>query len=115
MKITINKELFQWEKNRFVEIVELGDTDIQPTSIQFYNSKSSYGPNVEIIDNKAKIPNYLLKEKLPIVAVACYETEEKSIVLARRVFKVLQRAKPEFYNDDEDTSKDIIYDGGEEV
>ena len=114
MILKINKELFQWEKNRKVEII-CEDNESKPTSIQFYNKKSSYGSEVSIVDNYAVIPNYLLKQSLPIVAVACLNSESENLVLTRRVFKVLARVKPEFYQDEEDTSKDIIYDGGEEI
>ena len=115
MKLKIDKELFQWEKNRKIEIIYENSFEKEPTSIQFYNAKVPYGPNVSIQDNKAIIPNYLLKQNLPITAAACYDSDNESIVLTRREFKVLKRTKPEFYQDDDDTSKDIIYDGGEEL
>lgn len=115
MKLKIDKELFQWEKNRKVEIVYEDDQEKKPTSIQFYNAKASYGPNVLIENNSAIIPNYLLAQNLPIIAAACLDSEDESIVLTRREFKVLKRVKPELYQDEDDTSKDIIYDGGEEL
>lgn len=114
MILKIEKELFQWEKGRYV-FVELDEKDPAISSIQFYNKNSKYAPEVPVENGKAQIPNYLLKENLPIVALACSDTEDESLVMGRRVFKVLARSKPEFYIDDEDTSKDVIYDGGVEV
>ena len=114
MNLKIDKELFQWEKGRVV-ILERKDDEPEISCIQFYNKKSSYGPEIPVIDGVAEIPNYLLKEKLPIVALACVNEEGKSEVISRRIFKVLGRAKPEAYIDEDDTSKDIIYDGGVEI
>ena len=114
MTLRIEKELFQWEKGRyvFVDLIE-GDPDI--SCVQFYNKKSKYGPEIQVKDGKAQIPNYLLKEPLPIVALACVEKENGALVVGRREFKVLARVKPEYYIEDDDTSKDVIYDGGVEV
>lgn len=114
MTLQIDKELFQWEKDRVVFVNNEERTE-EISMVQFYNKKSKYGPEVSVEDGKAKIPNFLLKENLPIVAVACVETAEGVRVVDRREFKVLARVKPEFYIDDEDTSKDVIYDGGVEV
>lgn len=113
MTLRIDKELFQWEKGRFVYI-DRTDADPEISCVQFYNKKTNYGPEISVIDGKAEIPNFLLKESLPIVALACTNVVDGTQVIGRRVFKVLARAKPEFYIDD-DTSKDIIYDGGVEV
>lgn len=115
MTLRIDKELFQWEKNRYVYIDSVeGDPKI--SSIQFYNKKSKYAPEVPVESDKAQIPNFLLKEALPIVAVACIESDNNGTqVITRRVFKVLARTKPEFYFDDEDTGIEVIYDGGEEI
>ena len=109
MTLTIEKELFQWEKNRFVEV-----NDEQITFVQFYNKKSKYGPEIPVTEGKALIPNYLLKENLPIIAIACSGSSGETQVISRREFKVLGRAKPEYYIDDE-PGKVIIYDGGMEV
>lgn len=121
MILKIEKELFQWEKGRFV-IVEKSESEPNVSCIQFYNKKSKIGPEVSIVDNKAQIPNSLLKENLPIVALACTEDSDGTQVICRRVFKVLERAKPEYYIDEDDenpdepgTGIDIIYDGGVEV
>lgn len=114
MVLKITKELFQWEKGRYV-LVENEENEPQISVVQFYNKKSKYGPEISVEDGKAEIPNYLLKESLPIVAVACTKDFGDTQVVTRREFKVLGRPKPEYYIDDDDTSKDIIYDGGVEV
>lgn len=115
MKIWIDKELFQWEKNRWVYI-ETSQDEPNITYIQFYNGKASYGPEIPLEGNKAKIPSYLLKESLPIMAVACIGSLGETQVVDRREFKVIKRARPENYVEDpNDTSKDLIYDGGVEV
>lgn len=115
MKIFIDKELFQWEKNRKIYI-ELSEKDIPITYVQFYNSKSKNSPEVKVINNTATIPNYLLQESLPIMAVACSGAVGEGYVIGRREFKVIKRAKPEFYVPDSDEEVEhIIYDGGMEV
>mgnify|MGYP003304495277 CR=1 FL=1 len=114
MILKINKELFQWEKNRYI-FIELEENDPEIFYIQFYNKQSKYGPEIPVENGKAKIPNFLLKEDLPIIALACTKIDENIQVIKRREFKVLKRAKPEYYFDDEDTSKEIIYDGGMEI
>lgn len=114
MIILIEKELFQWDKNRFVN-VKLEEDDTVPTHLQFYNKKSREGKVISF-EEKVKIPNSLLKESLPITILACYrdEEEEEEKVLYRREFKVLARPRPENYVDD-DEFIEIIYDGGMEV
>jgi hypothetical protein len=52
------------------------------------------GPEVPLENNKAKIPDYLLKESLPIMAVACIGSKGRTQVVGRREFKVIQRARP---------------------
>ena len=112
MTISIEKELFQWDKNRVVNIL-LEEGDIAPTHLQFYNKKSSRGLEFNF-EEKAKIPNSLLKEKTPIVVLACHKGDKEEKVLCRREFKVLARPKPDSYIDDEE-GIEIIYDGGVEV
>jgi hypothetical protein len=95
------------------------------TTVEFYNKKSKVGPEVVVEDGKAQIPNFLLKDSLPIVALACVDDENGTKVISRKTFKVLARIKPEFYVDDNDGPSDpdepdvpgidIIYDGGVEV
>lgn len=119
--LNIDKELFQWEKGRCV-IVSKNNPEI--TTVQFYNKKTKIGPEAYVVNNKAQIPNFLLKESLPIVALACTEDKNgnRTRVISRKVFKVLARPKPEFYVDDNEgpinpdvPGIDIIYDGGVEI
>ena len=110
--LKIEKELFQWEKERYV-FVESNNSSI--TIIQFYNKDNSTAPEVPVVNGKAKIPNYLLKNYLPIVALGCSEVSGGTQVICRKVFKVLKRARPEFYIDDDENIKDVIYDGGVEI
>ena len=49
-----------------------------------------------------------------VMAVACSGPSDKTQVISRREFKVLGRAKPEHYVDD-DIIREIIYDGGMEL
>lgn len=120
MILRIEKELFQWEKGRYVFVDVNEHSDI--SSIQFYNQRTKIAPEILVENGKAQIPNYLLKENLPIVAVACKKGPEGSQVIGRRVFKVLGQPKPEYYVDDDPfypdepgTAIDIIYDGGVEI
>ena len=110
MKLWIEKELFQWETERYVNITQ--DSDLPITFIQFYNNKSKIGPEIPLKDNKAKIPDYLLEESLPIMAVACTGSKGSTWVVGRRQFKIIKRARPETNFED---VKHVIYDGGEEV
>ena len=114
--LKIEKELFQWEKGRFVVV-----SNPIVTTIEFYNKKSKYSDEVSVENGQAQIPNKLLKESLPITALACIDDEDGTKVISRKTFKVLARPRPEFYVDDEDgpiepgpdiPSVDIIYDGG---
>lgn len=115
--LKIDKELFQWEKGRFVIV---NSPDI--TTVEFYNKKSKYSDEVAVENGQAQIPNKLLKESLPIAALACVDDSENGTkVISRKTFKVLARPRPEFYVDDEDDpinpgpdipGVDIIYDGG---
>lgn len=109
MILYIDKELFQWEKERYVFV-----KDDNVTLVQFYNKKSKSGQEVPVENGKAKIPNHLLKDNLPITAVACLGSNGNTQVINRREFKVLGRAKPEHYVED-DIVTQIIYDGGMEV
>lgn len=119
--LSIDKELFQWEKGRYVTVHEVeGRPKI--TTVEFSNKKSSYGSEVLVVDNKAQIPNYLLKDKYPILALACIEDSEGTKPITRKVFKVYERPRPEYYVDDDEIGTeedipgiDIIYDGGVEI
>lgn len=116
MTIRIDKELFQWEKNRYVYVDSSAEEPVI-TYVQFDSGKERIGSEAELKDGKAKIPNYLLRKSLPITALACIGSlEEGTQVIARRTFKVIPRAKPEsYFDEDDDTGIEVIYDGGVEV
>ena len=116
--LKIDKELFQWEKGRFVKV-----SDGAITTVEFYNKRSKNSSEVSVENGQAQIPNKLLKESLPIMATACIKDENGTKVISRKTFKVLARRKPESYIDDDPTGPDepiipdipgidIIYDGG---
>lgn len=111
MKLWTERELFQWECDRYVHI-SLNESDPKVTYIQFYNELSELGPEIPLENNQAKIPDYLLTESLPIMAVACTGQRGETQVVGRRQFKVIKRVRPDSYFD---TSKHIVYDGGEEI
>ena len=111
MRLWIEKELFQWEKDRYVNISS-NNSEPKITFIQFYNEEDAVGPEVPLKNDRAKIPNYLLEKSLPIMAVACAGKEGETQVIERRKFRVLKRAKPGTYTE---TGNHVIYDGGEEV
>ena len=121
MKIYIEKELFQWEKNRYVFIE--GFESSSPIFVQFYNGKMNKSIENPIKGNKVKIPDVLLEECIPIMALVCSGSIEDSQVLSRREFKVIKRAKPGItptpdvpdVPDIPDSDREIIYDGGEET
>ena len=111
MKLWIEKELFQWESERYVYI-SLEDNEPEIDFIQFYNDSNKTGLMVPLKNKKAKIPDYLLKESLPIMAVACIGSEGNAQVVGRKQFKIIKRAKPEKLIEND---KHVTYDGGEEV
>ena len=113
MILKVEKELFQWDKNRYV-YVHQKDLDSDKVCIQFFNDKSRYGIESPLVDGRTKIPNFLLKENLPITALSCVVKDGETQVITRKIFKVLSRPRPEHYVDD-DIDIEIIYDGGEEV
>lgn len=101
MRLWIEKELFQWEKDRYVNISS-NNSEPEITFIQFYNEEDIVGPEVPLKNNRAKIPNYLLEKSLPIMAVACAGKEGETQVIERRKFRVLKRAKPDSYTGTDD-------------
>lgn len=110
VKIVIEKELFQWEVNRTVDIIiEEGDTDI--TFIEFYSDKSKTSERFEYTGAPVAIPDYFLQNTKQLVVSACSDIG----VVARKEFKVLFRKRPEDYQGDIDENKEVELDGGEEV
>lgn len=115
MKIEINKELFQWEKNRQVSVT-LEENDPEISFIRFYNKVQGYSIPVPLVDGTAQIPNNFLKEALPITALACIGEKDEAKVFTRRQFRVLKQAKPADYYDNGDIcEKELVFDGGEEL
>ena len=129
MRIYIEKELFQWEKNRYILIETDSASEELPTFAQFYNKKMSKSIDNPVIDNKIKIPNQLLEHDIPVMVVVCSGSYEDAHAISRKEFKIIRRAKPENGSEDPDEpespdipgggddpiDKDIICDGGEEV
>lgn len=131
MRIYVDKELFQWEKNRYIFIKTDSASEELPTFAQFYNKKMSKSLDSPVIDNKIKIPYQLLEYDIPVMVVVCTGSYEEAHAISRREFKIIRRAKPGNGSEDPDdpeipdipdvpggdgpTDKDIIYDGGEEV
>lgn len=113
MELIIDKELFQWEKDRAVHIISSLE-EPQISCVQFYNKRVQYGPEVPLLNGSAKIPNFLLEEPYPIMALACIGEPGDTKVIARKEFKVIKRTKPEQYEEEEE-EKYVIYDGGEEM
>lgn len=114
MTLYIEKELFQWEKNRYVFVNRTEDEPVI-SCIQFYNSKSKIGPEVPLENGKAKIPDCLLKYDVPIMALGCTTGPEGTQVVCRKEFNVLKRAMPGYCIDDcDDIAIDVICDGGTE-
>lgn len=112
MTLRIDRELFQWEKNRYVYIE--GDNKDSIDYLQFFNKKSKYSQKELVSQDKAMIPNSLLKDNIPITVLACSDDSGEEQVITRREFKVLSRPKPEGYVEDDEYIH-IIYDGGVEV
>ena len=110
--LKIDKELFQWEKERYVYV---DDKASSITHIRFYNRENSIAPEVPVESGKAQIPDCLLKEALPIVALGCKQVSSGSQVVCRKTFKVLKCARPANYIDTSESFKEVIYDGGVEI
>lgn len=132
MKIFVDKELFQWEKNRYI-LLEAEPAEEQPTFAQFYNSRMSVSLDNPVVNGKVKIPPQLLEQDIPIMVIVCSGSYENAHAISRKEFKIIRRARlgngfngsggpeePDIPDvpdtpDTPDTDKDIIYDGGEET
>lgn len=133
MKIFVDKELFQWEKNRYILLEAEEPAEEQPTFAQFYNSRMSVSLDNPVINGRVKIPPQLLEQDIPIMVIVCSGSYENAHAISRKEFKVIRRARlgngfngsggseePDIPDvpdtpDTPDTDKDIIYDGGEET
>lgn len=123
MKIKVEKELFQWEKDRKI-IIETSPEDPVITILEFYNSGSRVGEAEVLENNEAFIPNHLLKTTKPLMVLACTGEIGNTQPIDRRQFRIIPRACPEGY-DDSDTDIPpipdwpvntlIIFNGGEEI
>lgn len=95
VKIIIEKELFQWEIDRTVNIIiEEGDVDI--TFVEFYSDKSKTSERFKYAGTPVAIPDYFLQDTKQLVVSACSDVG----VVARKEFKVLFRKRPEDYQGD---------------
>ena len=118
--LKIDKELFQWERGRYV-FVEPHNPPI--AAVEFYNQNSKTSKAMNVVDGQARFPDSLLCESLPITAVACTLDDEGTKAIARKTFKVIAKPKPDFYPEGGETEPDfpnlpgfdVIYDGGEVV
>ena len=110
MKLRIEKELFQWENERYV-CISLESSNQEITFVQFYNDIRKSVLEIPVKNDKAKIPDYLLTQSLPIMAVACTGSKGRTQVVGRKQFKIISAKPEEFIENDEH----VIYDGGEEV
>lgn len=100
MILNVNPQLSQWDVNRFVEV---SDTDA--THIHFANPGDSKAPIIEIVDDAAQIPNYLLQTGKPVVAYAVLD----GVTVGSKTFPVRKRERPENYVY-EDDQRNYIYE-----
>ena len=116
MKIKIEKELFQWEKDRKI-LIETYPKEPVITIVEFYNADSKVGEAEVLKNNEALIPNQLLKVAKPLTVLACVGEFGNTKPIARKEFRVIPRPCPEGYQQDQPLPEDtiIIYDGGEEI
>lgn len=107
--IEVDRELFQWEKDRYVSV---GPQELlnEIYCLQFYNKKSKVAQESFLLNGKAKIPNKLLTQNIPITVIACSKEGDGTQVLAYKSFKVLPRVKPESYYEDDEII--VLYGGG---
>lgn len=122
MKIKIDKELFQWEKDRKI-IIETSSDDPDITILEFYNTGSRVGEAEVLQGNEAFIPNHLLRSSTPLTVLACTGEKGNTKPIDRRQFRIIPRPCPEGYDDDSvapptpdyPTDIFIIFNGGEEI
>lgn len=107
--LSVDKELFQWEKDRYVNIMT---TNPIITVVEFSNKKAEESISVLVTNNKAKIPNQLLQESIPIFALACTGQPGTTKVVGRKQFRVLKRKKPTDYTEDIPDAPDIPSEPG---
>lgn len=108
-QLELDRELFQWEKDRILLIKPNTNLD-QIYCVQFYNNKSKFSEEVTPQDDIVKIPNILLTQNIPLTAVICGKEGEGTQVLGYKTFRVLPRLKPQSYQDDDEEI--LIFGGG---
>ena len=100
----IGSELNQWDKGRSVKVAVTG-----ATHVHFANQGDSRAVAMELKDEAAKIPDYLLQtgKQLCVYAVAVSDVENR-VTLEKKVLSVRKRECPEDYVYDED-QRNFIY------
>lgn len=122
MEIKIDKELFQWEKDRKI-IIESSPEEPIITILEFYNANSQVGEAEVLENNEGLIPNHLLRSAKPLTVLACTGDKGNTKPVDRQQFRIIPRPRPEGYDDSSTapslpnfpTGSYIIFDGGEEV
>ena len=122
MKIKVDKELFQWEKDRKI-LIETSPDEPVITILEFYNAGSRVGEAEVLKNNEALIPNHLLRTSKPLMVLACTGEKGNTKPIDRRQFRIIPRPCPEGYDDssiapptpDFPTDIYVIFNGGEEI
>ena len=122
MKITIDKELFQWEKDRKIKVETLPEEPVI-TILEFYNSSSKVGDAVVLENGEALIPNHLLRTARPLMVLVCTGEIGNTKPIDRKQFRIIPRPCPEGYLNDSDEPEVpelpenvfVIFNGGEEL
>ena len=103
--IEINgSELNQWDKGRSVKVTVTG-----ATHVHFANQGDSRAVIMELKDEAAKIPDYLLQtgKQLCVYAVAVYDTDNR-VTIEKKTLSVKKRECPADYIYDED-QRNFVY------
>lgn len=93
IKIKIENNLFQWERDREV-FIDFDKTKYPTLYAQIFNAKTVSAPLIPLADNRIFIPDEVLELSIPITVLICSESK----VVARKEFCVLKRPKPTGYN-----------------
>ena len=94
------KELHQWDVGRFVEL-----SGIDADKVHFANKGDSKAPILDIVDSKAKIPDYLLQTGKQL----CVYAVKDGVTIESYIFYVAPRERPENYVYEEDR-RNYIYE-----
>lgn len=93
MEIKIEKNLFQWERNKKI-FINYDKTKYSSLQVQVFNAKAKTAPFIPLINDYIVIDDKILEESLPITVLVCCE----ETVVARKEFCVLKRPKPDGFN-----------------